>query len=99
MLTASSTSAVPFTSCDQAINPEYDVAFKDSDSLIFETDVAANDASFQQQLLMQMSLPPGQTLADQLQPQTYQRLQNFAAAKGLPIAVLTVLNRPWPFKC
>ncbi|WP_053980398.1 TraB/GumN family protein [Marinagarivorans algicola] len=74
---------------DYPLKPEYDIAFKDSDTLVFETDInAAMDMGFQQQMMMQMSLPPGKTLQDILSPKTYTRLSTFAAERGLPIDML-----------
>ena len=74
---------------DYPLSKEYDIAFNDSDKLVFETDISAMmDMGFQQQMMMQMSLPPGQTLQSLLQPKTYQRLKAFAAASGFPIESL-----------
>lgn len=74
---------------DYPLKPEYDIAFKNSDTLVFETDInAAMDMGFQQQMMMQMSLPPGKTLKDILSPKTYARLSDFAAERGLPIDML-----------
>ncbi len=74
---------------DYPLKPEYDIAFKNSDTLVFETDINATmDMGFQQQMMMQMSLPPGKTLKDILSPKTYARLSAFAAERGLPIDML-----------
>ena len=56
---------------DYPLKAEYDIAFRNSDTLVFETDIAATlDMGFQQQMMMQMSLPPGKTLSNLLQPKT-----------------------------
>ncbi|HEY7773245.1 MAG TPA: TraB/GumN family protein [Marinagarivorans sp.] len=74
---------------DYPLNAEYDVAFKNSDAIVFETDIdATHDLGFQQQMMMQMSLPPGKTLADVLQPATYKRLSEFTAKSGLPLEMM-----------
>ena len=75
---------------DYPLSPEYDIAFKDSDLIVFETDMSAMmDIGFQQKMMMQMSLPPGQTLQGLLKPQTYARLKQFAEASNLPIETLS----------
>ena len=74
---------------DYPLKPEYDIAFKDSDVVVFETDIeAAMDMGFQQKMMMRMSLAPGKTLKDVLQPATYQRLENFATSRNLPMMML-----------
>ena len=74
---------------DYPLKQEYDIAFGDSDTVVFETDVnGASDLGFQQKMMMQMSLPPGKTLADILQPKTYKRLSDFSAQCGLPLEMI-----------
>jgi uncharacterized protein YbaP (TraB family) len=74
---------------DYPLTREYDIAFQDSDTLVFETDIAATmDLEFQQKIMMQLSLPPGKTLASELQPKTYQRLKDHAGELGIPMAML-----------
>lgn len=74
---------------DYPLKPEYDIAFRDSDVLVFETDIeAAMDMGFQQKMMMSMSLAPGKTLQSTLSPQTYQRLEGFAASRNIPMMML-----------
>lgn len=74
---------------DYPLNSEYDIAFNDSDLIVFETDISATmDMGFQQKMMMQMSLPPGKSLETLLQPATYKRLSQFAQSRGLPIETL-----------
>lgn len=74
---------------DYPLKPEYDIAFKDSDIVVFETDIeAAMDMGFQQKMMMSMSLAPGKTLKDVLSTTTYQRLESFATARSIPMAML-----------
>ena len=74
---------------DYPLKPEYLTAFNLSDVVVFETDVTgASDLGFQQQMMMQMSLPPGKTLSSLLAPNTYKRLQDFAAARNIPFEML-----------
>lgn len=74
---------------DYPLKPEYTQAFNDSDVIVFETDVmGAMGLDFQQQLMMQMSLPPGKTLQSVLNPNTYARLEKFATSRNIPIEML-----------
>lgn len=74
---------------DYPLKPEYTIAFDNSDTLVFETDIAATmDMGFQQQMMMQMSLSPGKTLKGILNAKTYARLSRFATERGLPMEML-----------
>lgn len=72
---------------DYPLKPEYDAAFQDSDTIVFETDMSAMmGIGFQQKVLEQMRLPQGQTLKGMLATKTYSRLAQFLEIRGIPIA-------------
>ncbi|WP_163932076.1 TraB/GumN family protein [Paraferrimonas sp. SM1919] len=80
---------------DYPLPSEFDKAYKDSDKLIFETDIAASETpAAQQKLMMAMMSKTGQTLQQSLGGETYQKLQAFLASRQLPIENFAALQ-PW----
>ncbi len=71
---------------DYPLPKEYDLAYSQSSSLVFETDMqAVMTAEFGQKLVQQMSLPPGQTLKSLIEPDIYQQLVEHCASRGIPL--------------
>src|SRR5690606_2299990 len=62
-------------------------AYKDSTTLIFETDInALQTTKYQMQLLNAMTISDGSTLKDKLKPETYAKLQTFFKERNIPEA-------------
>ena len=67
---------------DYPLPEEFAQAFAVSDKIIFETDIAqARSPAFAQNMMQQMLYPPGQSLRNALDKQTYQRLAEYFADK------------------
>src|SRR5690606_2853076 len=63
---------------DYPLPASFDKAYKDSTTLIFETDInALQTTKYQMQLLNAMTISDGSTLKDKLKPETYAKLQTF----------------------
>ncbi len=66
---------------------EFDKAYRDSDILVFETDIGKfTDPSTQQKLLSEAVYSDGSTIDMHLSPQTYSLLNEYFASNGIPIA-------------
>jgi uncharacterized protein YbaP (TraB family) len=62
-------------------------AFAAADTLVVEIDIRGDKALHIQQLFLEAgTLPPGQTLKDQLAPETVAALDEYLAKRGLPLA-------------
>lgn len=69
---------------DYPLPKEYDLAYKKSDVLYFETDLAAlNQPSIQQSMLSKMMLKNGQKLKDLMSKETYEDLNTYALTRGV----------------
>ena len=80
---------------DHPLPQEFITAYKDSDQLIFETDLAETETpEFQQLLSLAMQNDDGETLESQLKKETYQSIQAFFAARNIPIENFSTF-RPW----
>ncbi len=67
---------------DYPLPEEFEQAFAVSDKIIFETDIAqARSPAFAQKMMQQMLYPPGQSLRNALDKQTYQRLAEYFSGK------------------
>lgn len=74
---------------DYPLPPEYEQAYRDSDELYFETDIAAmSDLTVQAQMLQQLTYTDGRTLATVLNEEAYQALTDYTASVGLPLTML-----------
>lgn len=74
---------------DYPLPDAYNIAYKNSQKLVFETDLTQMESSSTQSLMMQkMMLPAGQTLKSILTPSTYQKLQDYMTPKGIPIEMM-----------
>ena len=73
-----------------------DAALREANVIVFETDLAeAQDPAVMQPLMAKYGLlPPGQTLASLLPPDTWRELEKLSASLGVPAQNLSPL-RPW----
>jgi uncharacterized protein YbaP (TraB family) len=77
------------------LDKNIEAAYKDSARICFETDIgAAQDPAYQSQLLAQGLYPEGQTLQQNISPETYRLLEKRATAIGTTMAQLNPL-KPW----
>ncbi len=80
---------------DYPLDPAIENAYAQSDTLVFETDMAAMVSAETQQLILQKALLPGsRTLEDELDPDVYAELSQKLAEAGLP-AVAARKYKPW----
>ena len=71
-------------STDLPLPAEYDKAYKQSQTLVFETDIeGAQTPAFQTMMLQQMMLPTGQTLSSVLSKEAYEKLSAYAQSRGI----------------
>tara|TARA_R110000824_G_scaffold318073_2_gene505320 strand:+ start:61084 stop:61875 length:792 start_codon:yes stop_codon:yes gene_type:complete len=74
---------------DFPLPSEFDVAYAESDSLYFETDIdAMNNPATQLGVLQQLMYSDGRTLASVLNQEAYTLLSDYAATLGLPMMLL-----------
>ncbi|GAA6150716.1 TraB/GumN family protein [Pseudoteredinibacter isoporae] len=75
---------------DYPLPEAFDKAYAEASTLVFETDIEKmKAASNQTQLLRKLLYPSGENLRQKLSPETYQRLDNFFAARGVPTSEIT----------
>jgi len=80
---------------DHPLPQEFMQAYNDADKLIFEIDLAASELpATQQKFLSAMMRDSTSTLDEDLNPEVFLRLKEFAAARGLPIEALSNFH-PW----
>lgn len=80
---------------DHPLPAEFDYAYKQSDTLIFETDIKQGQkAQAQKKLFQSMLNDSGNTLTEQLEPQVLNSLKSYLAARNLPIDNF-VQFKPW----
>ena len=80
---------------DYPLPVEFEQAYKQSQTIVFETDLAAMaQPEAQQQLLQRVMYKNGKTLKDDLSPQTYQALVDYTASAGLMIESLNQFKPP-----
>ncbi|WP_169303093.1 TraB/GumN family protein [Thalassotalea mangrovi] len=78
---------------DYPLPEEFDLAYKDSQVLVFEMDMnAAQTPQFEQTLMQKMMYLDGRTYADELQPNTVERLNSYIKERGLPLDNLKILK-------
>ena len=74
---------------DFPLPPEFDNAYKDSDVLVFETDLSKlQDPSTQQKLMAKAMYTDGSTINMHLAPQVYNMLSSYCASNSVPIEAL-----------
>ncbi len=80
---------------DYPLPVEFEQAYKQSHTIVFETDLTAMaQPEVQQQLLQRVMYKNGKTLKDDLNPQTYQALVDYTASAGLMIESLNHFKPP-----
>jgi uncharacterized protein YbaP (TraB family) len=80
---------------DYPLPVEFEQAYKQSHTIVFETDLTAmTQPEIQQQLLQRVMYKNGKTLKDDLNPQTYQALVDYTASAGLMIESLNHFKPP-----
>ena len=71
---------------DYPLPPEFAMAYKAADIVVFETDIGKMlDQATQQKLLTKARYADGSTLAKHLSPLTYKELSTYCAANGIPM--------------
>lgn len=71
---------------DYPLPLEFDTAFKNSDKLVFETDIEkAQSPSFAKKMAQMFSYPPGNSLKKTLNKNTYKKLKQHLADRNIPI--------------
>ena len=80
---------------DYPLPVEFEQAYNQSHTIVFETDLAAMaQPEAQQQLLQRIMYKQGKSLEDDLNPQTYQTLVDYTASVGLRIESLNQFKPP-----
>lgn len=81
------------TTADYPLPEPYETAFKASDKLVFETDIAAMETpDFQVKVGPIMMQPPGATLRQQLTESTWGNLKTFVDKRGIPAQQIQALS-------
>lgn len=71
-------------SSDFPLPPEFDQAYKESDVLIFETDMSQmEDPARQDQIMTEIMYPEGGSIEQHLSPEVYARLEEYCDAYGV----------------
>lgn len=74
---------------DYPLPPEYEEAYRESDELYFETDIASmNDLAVQAEMLQELTYTDGRSLATVLNEEAYQALSEYTSGIGLPLTML-----------
>ncbi len=80
---------------DYPLPKEFEQAYKQSEVVVFETDMAAMATNEAQQLLFQrVTYKPGKSLKNDLSPRTYRALKEYSTSVGLQIETLERLKPP-----
>ena len=80
---------------DYPLPKEFERAYQQAQTLVFETDlVAIAKPAFQKQLMQRLSYPKNHSLEDDLSPQTYQILSDYLQANGSTIKNLNQYRVP-----
>jgi len=70
---------------DYPLPVEFDKAFNQSELLVLETDMRmVNKPKYKKQMMQHLAYPIGRTLKDELNPLTYNKLQNYLRMRNLP---------------
>ena len=71
---------------DFPLPKEFSQAYDASDSLVFETDILSlNSSAFVKDMILELSYKGDKTIASVLPPETYQRLESYAAQYGISL--------------
>ncbi len=80
---------------DYPLPIEFEQAYKLSKKIVFETNLAAMEKpEIQQKFLQRLMYQKGRSLKDDLKPQTYQILGDYAKSAGLMIETLSIFKPP-----
>ncbi len=78
------------TPADYPLPAAFEAAYEESEIVVFETDISAlNTPEVQQDIMTAVSYVDGQTLLDDIKPETLKLLEEYCAARGIPVAMLT----------
>jgi len=78
---------------DYPLSNAFEIAYKQSDQVVFETDISKmEDPAFQQYLLSEVSYSDGQSLRQVLNADTYDALAEFFNARGVPMAGIDIFK-------
>lgn len=78
---------------DYPLPKAFDIAYKESSTLLFETDIEAlQSPKYQLQLMNAMTLRDGSTIKDHLSPKTFAKLQAFFEERKIPAATFNYLT-------
>lgn len=78
---------------DYPLPPEFDRAYRASQTLVFETDIAMlQDGAVQQQMLARSRYADGSTIEKHLSGRTYAELSAYCRANGIPLEALGSLK-------
>lgn len=78
---------------DYPLPREYDKAYQQASTLVFETDMAALKGSeFQQKMLSMMTYTDGRSLKDDLSPESYAKVEAHLTQRGIPIAQMAAMK-------
>ena len=78
---------------DYPLPVSFEVAYSQSDKLMFETDISAlSDPQTQITMVQKLVYQDGSTIQDYISESTWQRLQQFCADRGLPISSIATFK-------
>ena len=78
---------------DYPLPCEYQLAYDQSEQIVFETDFSAlNSPEFAQKVALQSVYPQGQSLEDKLTPKTFQLLNEYLNSRGIPFQSVAQLK-------
>ena len=74
---------------DFPLPSEFEAIYKQSEQLVFETDMKKlQDPAIQMKMMQIMSYQDGSTLKDHLKPETYKALEDYAGKSGVPMLMI-----------
>ena len=78
---------------DYPLPDEFDMAYKASDTIVFETDIAAlSDPATARKMIAKMSYTDGSSIDTHLSPKAYALLSAYCASNGVPLAAFKKLK-------
>ena len=74
---------------DFPLPPEFESIYKQSEQLVFETDMKKlQDPTIQMKMMKMMSYQDGTTLKDHLKPETYKALEDYTGTANIPMLMI-----------
>ena len=74
---------------DFPLPPEFEAIYKQSEQLVFETDMKKlQDPDIQMKMMQKMTYQDGSTLKDHLKPETYKALEDYTGTAGIPMMMI-----------